>query len=257
MPKSAGDTDDLTSAFGDGGWDDGSAFGETVAHPRPQGRRPKDRRASARAAASRDEASTERFGWGAARPQQAARPSQQAPLGASASPNPWPLAPLSSETAPVPERILARVRPHGRRLLLPALVLFAVSGAFGWFYGSFAEEWQNLAVLAGAIAAVVLLVLLPYLAWLGHRYTITTRRIIARRGLLVRHRQDVFLARVTDVRLRRGPLQAMVRSGDVRVVAGPDLTLVLHDVPSATLVSALLGDLTEHPTATWSLGADG
>lgn len=246
MPKSAGDTDDLTSAFGDGGWDDPTAFGETVAHPRPQGRRPKNRRP----APSGDEASTERFGWGAARPPQTV-------LGASASPNPWPLAPLSSETAPVPERILARVRPHGRRLILPALVLFAVSGAFGWFYGSFAEEWQNIAVLAGAIAAVVLLVLLPYLAWLGHRYTITTRRIIARRGLLVRHRQDVFLARVTDVRLRRGPLQAMVRSGDVRVVAGPDLTLVLHDVPSAALVSALLGDLTEHPTATWSLGAGG
>ncbi|WP_378147503.1 PH domain-containing protein [Cnuibacter sp. UC19_7] len=250
MPKSAGDTDDLTSAFGDGAWDDRSAYGETVAHPRPQAGRQR--------IAANDQASTERFGWGAARPQQAARPpQQQSVLGASASPHPWPLAPLSSETAPVPERILARMRPHGRRLILPVLVLFAVSGAFGWFYGSFAEEWQNIAVLAGAVAAVVLLVLLPYLAWLGHRYTITTRRIIARRGLLVRHRQDVFLARVTDVRLRRGPLQAMVRSGDVRVVAGPDLTVVLQDVPSATLVSALLGDLTEHPTATWSLGAEG
>jgi membrane protein YdbS with pleckstrin-like domain len=177
-----------------------------------------------------DPAATERFGWGAA----------NADPGYTTSVE--PLRPTA------PETVLLRTRPHARRLTLPVLVLFATVTAFGYFGGRFPEEWQNWTALGVAAALVFFVTLLPFFAWLGHRYTVTSRRIIARRGILVRQRQDVYLARVTDVRLRRTPLQAAFAAGDVRVVAGPDLTLVLRDVPSARLVADLLGDLTEHPT---------
>ncbi|WP_084361612.1 PH domain-containing protein [Herbiconiux solani] len=205
---------------------------------------------------------TERFGWGApgtpGGPAASGAPASGAPafddlLGGT--PQPYGFAGHTDYTTNVervrdaaPERILLRVRPHARRLVLPVLVLFATVTAFGWFGGRFAEEWQNWLALGVAAALLFFCTLVPFFAWLGHRYTITDRRIIARSGFLVRHRQDLYLARVTDVRLRRGPLQAMAGSGDVRVVAGPDLTLVLRDVPSARLVAALLGELTEHPT---------
>ncbi|WP_382307512.1 PH domain-containing protein [Herbiconiux sp. UC225_62] len=180
--------------------------------------------------ARRDPAATERFGWGAANVDPGYTTSVE------------PVRPTA------PETVLVRTRPHARRLTVPVLVLFATVTAFGYFGGRFPEEWQNWAALAVACALVFFATLLPFLAWLGHRYTVTTRRIIARRGILVRQRQDVYLARVSDVRLRRTPLQAAYASGDVRVVAGPELTLILHDVPSARLVADLLGDLTEHPT---------
>ncbi|MFB2581101.1 PH domain-containing protein [Herbiconiux sp. P15] len=151
---------------------------------------------------------------------------------------------------PTPEVILVRARPHARRLTVPVLILFATAAAFGWFGGRFPEEWQNWAALAGACALVFFGTLLPFFAWLGHRYTVTSRRVIARRGLFVRDRQDLYLARVTDVRLRRTPFQAAAASGDVRITAGPDLTVVLHDIPSARLTADLLGALTEHPTPT-------
>ncbi len=151
---------------------------------------------------------------------------------------------------PTPEAILVRVRPHARRLTFPVLILFATAAAYGWFGGRFVEEWQNWAALAAAGALVFFGTLLPFFAWLGHRYTVTTRRIIARRGLFVRDRQDLYLARVTDVRLRRTPFQAAAASGDIRVTAGPDLTVVLHDIPSARLTADLLGALTEHPIPT-------
>ncbi|MFB2557283.1 PH domain-containing protein [Herbiconiux liangxiaofengii] len=150
---------------------------------------------------------------------------------------------------PLRETILVRVRPHARRLTLPVLILLAASTAFGWFWGGFPEEWQNQAVLGGAAALVFFGTLLPFLAWLGHRYTITTRRIIARRGLLSRHRQDLYLTRVTAVRMRRNPVQAAFATGNVFVESGSDLTLELHDVPSAKLVAAMLGELTEHTPA--------
>jgi membrane protein YdbS with pleckstrin-like domain len=148
----------------------------------------------------------------------------------------------------VPETILVRVRPHARRLALPVLVLFATAGSYGWFGGRLPEEWQNWAILIAACSLVFFVTLLPVFAWLGHRYTITSRRIIARTGFIVRHRQDLYLTRVTDVRMRRTPGQVLFGTGDVRVVAGPDLTVVLRDVPSPKLVAAMLGELTEHPS---------
>jgi membrane protein YdbS with pleckstrin-like domain len=155
----------------------------------------------------------------------------------------------AASVEPAPEAILVRVRPHARRLTLPVLILFATAAAYGWFGGRFADEWQNWAAFAAACALVFFGTLLPFFAWLGHRYTVTTRRIIARRGLFVRDRHDLYLTRVTDVRLRRTPFQAAAASGDIRVTAGPDLTVVLHDIPSARLTADLLGALTEHPGA--------
>ncbi|WP_440708488.1 PH domain-containing protein [Herbiconiux sp. YIM B11900] len=210
-----------------------------------------------------DQAATERFGWGAASAP-AAPGAPSAPSSPGADPFPGsgrgpgaaaaPGAPAhpgyggyTTAVEPVPETILLRTRPHARRLTIPVLILFATVTAFGWFGGRFPEEWQNITALAAAGALVFFGTLLPFIAWLAHRYTITSRRIIARRGLFVGDRQDLYLARVTDIRVRRTPLQAAFATGNVRVVAGPDLTVVLHDVPSARLVAELLGDLTEHP----------
>src|SRR4051812_38358490 len=179
----------------------------------------------------RDPAATERFGWGAANAGSAAFGYAEYDGNTDYTTSVEPVRPAA------PEVVLVRTRPHARRLTLPVLVLFATVTAFGYFGGRFPEEWQNWAALAVACALVFFATLLPFFAWLGHRYTVTSRRIIARRGILVRQRQDVYLARVTDVRLRRTPLQAAFAAGDVRVVAGPDLTLVLRDVPSARLVA--------------------
>ncbi|WP_368498891.1 PH domain-containing protein [Herbiconiux sp. A18JL235] len=206
-----------------------------------------------------DHDATERFGWGApggagAYPHAgvdtgpgygAPAATPRAPAGYTAAVDPL------RERGPAPEIVLLRVRPHARRLTLPVLVLLATVTVYGYFGGRFAEDWQNLAALVGASALLFFAVLLPFIAWLGHRYTITSRRIIARTGLLTRTRRDLYLARVTDVRLRRTPLQALFSAGNVHVTAGPDLTVVLRDVPSARLVAAMLGELTEHPTPTF------
>lgn len=210
----------------------GDSFTEVLRGPEISGERGSRERARA------DADATERFGWGA--------PSA-VPGPAYGAGEPGEV----RESEAPPEVILVRVRPHARRLTIPVVVLLGTVTAFGWFGGRFAEEWQNWAAVVVAGALMFFVVLLPFFAWLGHRYTITSRRIIARTGLLVRHRQDLYLSRVTDVRLRRTPLQAAYATGNVRVVAGPDLTVVLRDIPSAKLVTAMLGELTEHPTPTF------
>jgi len=165
-----------------------------------------------------------------------------------ATPDPGRQTPSSAE-GPVrpdpPERVLARLRPHARVLTLPSIALIAIAGAVGYFGGVVDEPWQVTALYSVAALALVLFWLLPLLAWLSHRYVITTRRLILRRGLGVRVRQELLHSRGYDVSVSRGPLQTLFRSGDVRINSGLEAPVVLKDVPNADLVLAALQDLME------------
>ncbi|WP_411698207.1 PH domain-containing protein [Conyzicola sp.] len=152
---------------------------------------------------------------------------------------------MSTESR-VPEAVVARLRPHGRALFWPSLALILILGATGYFYGTFDEPWQNIAVLAGALLLGILLWLLPLLHWLGRHYTITTRRIVLRSGFFVRMRQELLHSRGYDVTVRKNAMQAIFRSGDVLINTGLDNPIVLRDVPAANLVQAALHDLMEH-----------
>ena len=146
---------------------------------------------------------------------------------------------------PEVERIVASLRPHGRAVFLPSVVLVAAVGATSFFFGQFAEEWQNWAVLGGGVALVVLFWMVPMLSWLSKRYVITTRRIVLRRGLFIRTRQELLHSRGYDVTVRRTALQSVFRSGDVSINVGQDRPVVLRDIPSADLVQRTLHDLME------------
>ncbi|MDJ0324874.1 PH domain-containing protein [Cryobacterium sp. PH31-AA6] len=143
------------------------------------------------------------------------------------------------------ERVVAGLRPHARVLFWPTVVLVGVFGATGYLYGSLPELWENAALVVGAVIIVVLFWLLPLATWLNRRYTITTRRIIFRRGFFVRTRQELLHSRGYDVTVRKTWLQSLSRSGDVLINAGLEHPLVLRDVPNADLVQQVLHDLME------------
>ncbi|TFD61758.1 PH domain-containing protein [Cryobacterium suzukii] len=140
---------------------------------------------------------------------------------------------------------MARLRPHARVLVWPTLLLFALAGGTGYFFGNMAEPWQNAAVLGGAIALAVIGWLLPLGAWLTKRYTITTRRIIFRHGFFVRTRQELLHSRGYDVSVRQNWVQAGFHSGTVLINSGLEHPLVLKDVPNVDLVQSALHDLME------------
>lgn len=86
---------------------------------------------------------------------------------------------------------------------------------------------------------------MPYVRWLGSHVLITTRRIVIRRGLAVRTRQEVLHGRSYDVVVRQSGVQRLLRSGDILVNTGLDRPVVLHDLPRAALVQEALADLME------------
>ena len=116
-----------------------------------------------------------------------------------------------------------------------ALADRAVGAISGW----------DLLVWAVALVIVALLVVVPYLRWLAHTYTITTRRIVEQHGLLRRERRELAHARGYTISERRGPLQRLRGAGTLVLSNGVDAPLVLRNVPSVRLVHETLADQVE------------
>ncbi|WP_426324249.1 PH domain-containing protein [Microbacterium sp. E-13] len=147
--------------------------------------------------------------------------------------------------APTPELLVARFRPHARRLGWSALVLIAVAGVCGYFYGNLPAPFENWMLLTAAAVVVLLLVVLPYLAWAAHVYTITTRRVMERRGVLSVKRRELAHVRGYTLKVHRAPLQRMWGAGTITLNNGIDAPLRLADIPSAELVHEALVDQVE------------
>jgi uncharacterized membrane protein YdbT with pleckstrin-like domain len=145
----------------------------------------------------------------------------------------------------VPEAIVARLRPHARVLVWPTVALITVLGAGTYLSATLRTTWAQIAVVAVGGALVILLFLVPLMIWLGRSYTITTRRIVLRSGLVVRIRQELLHSRGYDVTVRQNGLQRLFRSGDVLINTGLDRPVVLRDIPAADLVQSALHELME------------
>lgn len=146
---------------------------------------------------------------------------------------------------PDAERVVVTLHSHSRALFWPSVVLIADVGAAGYFHGTFVADWANVLVVVGAILIAVLLWLLPLMLWLARRYTVTTKRLVVRRGLFLHTRHELLHSRGYNTTVRKNALQTLFRSGDVLVNTGLDSPVVLHDVPLANLVQRSLQELTE------------
>ena len=144
-----------------------------------------------------------------------------------------------------PELRVARFRTHARRLGWSALVLIAVAGAVGYFSGNLPAPFENWMLWAAAGVVVFLLVVLPYIRWASHTFTITTRRVIERSGAFGRRSAELGHARGYTIAERRGPLQRMWGAGNLILSNGVDAPLRLKNIPAVRLVHEVLADQVE------------
>lgn len=147
--------------------------------------------------------------------------------------------------APAPELLVARFRGQPRRLVWSALVLIAAAGATGYFFNNLPAPFEDWMLLAAAALIVLVAVIWPFFVWLSRGYTITTRRVIARGGLLRRYSAELPHARGYAISVRRGPMQRMWGAGTITLKSGVDAPLRLVNVPSVALVQETLGDQIE------------
>lgn len=146
------------------------------------------------------------------------------------------------------EAVVMRLRPHGRALVLPAVVLLLALAA-GGFAAARVPAGEQQIVLRTLVALAVLLVVLrlsavPFLRWLNTTLTITDHRVRARQGVLRSRTRDVALWRIADVVVERSVGQRMVGSGTLLLdTTGERGSLVVRDVPGVLRVAAELNDL--------------
>ena len=148
-----------------------------------------------------------------------------------------------------PEAVIARLRPHARAVFWPTVALVVDVAACVYFSEMLTESWQRYTALGAGAVIAVFAFLIPVLVWLSRNYTITTRRIVLRSGLLTRVRQELLHSRSYDVTVRQAGLQLLFGSGDVLINSGLDRPVVLRDVPSAALVQSALHELMEQSSA--------
>lgn len=154
-----------------------------------------------------------------------------------------PVAPAPGAAAP--ELRVARVRPQARGLFWCAVVLIAVAGATGYLTGNLPQPFPDVALWSAAGIVVLLLVVLPYLRWLSHFYTITTRRVIETSGMIVRRRTELSHIRGYAITETRGPLQRLSGTGTLTLSNGVDPSLRLRNIPNVALVHEVLADQVE------------
>ena len=144
------------------------------------------------------------------------------------------------------EQELIHTRTHAKALVVPSLALIsvgAVVGAGAAAIPTVARPIGQLAVVAAGLALVVWWVLIPFLRWRSTTYTITNRRLIARRGIVNRVGLDLLLNRVAEISYQRSLTDRMLGCGTLIVqTAADDGRIVLVDVPE---VDHVHGQLTE------------
>lgn len=144
------------------------------------------------------------------------------------------------------EYVVVHCHPHGRVLAAPVLALFVLAGVLGVLLAALPSGARPVGawVLVGLFAVTaVVLVLVPVLRWASTSYTVTSRRIMVRAGLLHRAGVDVALNRVAEISYRRSVLDRVFGSGTIVVDTQGPAPLQLHCVPDLAGVQRMLGEL--------------
>ncbi|MEI2810719.1 MAG: PH domain-containing protein [Nocardioides sp.] len=153
------------------------------------------------------------------------------------------------------ERVIVDTRTHPKALVWPSLALLVILAAAGWLTGIVPAGIATWILWGVAAVAIIWLFVAPLLSWLNSTYTLTSRRLITRNGVLTRRGHDIPLARVSDVAFEHGLLDRMLGCGTLIISdASTNGTVRLVDIPKVEdaqrQINAILDDLHGHHDGT-------
>lgn len=161
------------------------------------------------------------------------------------------------------EQVIVITRPQPRILIAPALLFILVSAltafACAWIVKGGPAKLVPLVTpdwtpwLIGSCLALAAWLLLAsclpkVVTWHASRYTLTSRRFVARYGMLRRRDQQVPLAAVRNVFIEQTLIQRALRSGNISLDTGYPSSTVIPDVPEVmTFRNFILDAIDELP----------
>ena len=145
------------------------------------------------------------------------------------------------------EHEVMHMRTHAKALFWPAVGLVLSGGVVGAGAALVPGDLRpggQLAVVVVGVALAVWWAVIPCLRWLTTTYTLTTRRLIVRSGLLTKTGRDLPLMRVNDVAFSRSLTDRLLGCGTLRIKTAADAAVIeLPDVPDVDRVHVMMSDL--------------
>jgi len=144
------------------------------------------------------------------------------------------------------ERVVLRLRTHGKALIWPALGLVLTGLLLGAGTALVPSAYRPAGQYAVAVAVCALALwwsVVPFLRWRSRTYTITNHRLVTRAGILHRTGVDLPLLRVVDVSYQRSLVDRMLGCGTLVIQNAAESQIVLDDVPDVQYVHQVLTGL--------------
>ncbi len=142
------------------------------------------------------------------------------------------------------ESVVVDTRTHPKALIFPLLILLVTLAVAIFLDRKTGNHVVSLIVWILAAAVVVWFTLRPFLDWLTSTYTITTKRLITREGVLARRGHDIPLMRISDVAYDMGIIDRMLGCGTLVISdASTRGSVRLHDIPHVEDVQRKLTEL--------------
>lgn len=142
------------------------------------------------------------------------------------------------------ETIVVSTRTHPKALILPILALVVLLAVGVVVQRGIDQEIVTLVTWIVVAVGVVWFVLRPFLIWLTASYTITTRRLITRHGVITRRGHDIPLTRISDVAYEKDLIDRLLGCGTLVISdASTHGQVALPDIPRIEHTQRALSDL--------------
>ena len=156
---------------------------------------------------------------------------------------------LSKKLLSQDEVVVRHMHTH-IKTLLPAIiveVLLVGAAAVGSFYvPEDSRYWALPTIWIAVLLLSIPLILVPWIKWITTTYTVTTKRVITRKGIIKRTGHDLPLTRISDIQIEKDFDDRIFGCGTLALQTSADDPLLLRDVPKVETVQVEISNLIFH-----------
>lgn len=156
---------------------------------------------------------------------------------------------LSQKLLSQDEVVVRHMHTH-IKTLLPAIIvesILVIAAAVGSFYvPENARYWALPTIWIAVLLLSIPLILVPWIKWITTTYTVTTKRVITRTGIMKRTGHDLPLTRISDIQLEKNVDDRLFGCGTLFLQTSADDPLKLDDVPKVEIVQVEISNLLFH-----------
>lgn len=147
------------------------------------------------------------------------------------------------------EKIVARLKPHVKALLLPLIFLILITVltgiSLGYVYSSNSvnERWKNWLYIGTPLVALIAIIffsVLPWLSWMSTHFAITNKRIFYRKGVFSRTGLDVPYNKLAGVEYHQSFLDRFIGVGTLEVITHGKEPVFFREIPRVKEVHKLI-----------------